>query len=268
MPRVRELDYNTVTITPQMASDWLEKHANEKNRTLRQRKVNTYAGDMKSRKWDLNGETIIIGSDETILDGHHRLWACVMADVPFTTAIVRGVDPEKFKSIDTGGHRTGADVIHIAGTHKYQRQIATACSLIMRYNSGKVIHNMAMLPREISDYFDGHPDVQTWIEASCRGDMKQFTAPISAVAYLAAGKYRSRCVEFVDGLVTGADLKKGSPVLALRNRLMLNGKERLNSIERFALVIQGWNAFVEGRPLMRMQMFTGDKFPKIKGASV
>lgn len=266
MKAPRSLDYETVTITPDMASALLDKHANDKNRTLRQRKIEKYAADMRAKQWDLNGETIIVGSDKTILDGHHRLWACVMAETAFVTALVRGVDPEKFKSIDTGAARSPADVIHIAGTKKYQRQIATACQLILRYNAGKVMHNKTISGREISDYFDNHPDVETWIELTCKGPVKAFAPYMGAVLYLAANRHRSKCVEFAEDFVTGAGLQKGSPILALRNRFM--GADRLSTQERFALVIQAWNAYVENRPLQRMQLFTGDKFPKIRGATL
>lgn len=261
-----KLDFEVMTITPTMASAMLDKHAHERNRTLRQRKIETYADDMKNKRWDLNGETIIIASDKTVLDGHHRLWACVMAETAFTTAVALNVDPDKFKSIDTGAPRTGADVIHSSGTHKHQRQIATACALLLRYKGGGLMHKVTPTPRDISDYFDNHPDVLTWVEASSKGDVRAFAPQVGAVMYAAGqGRWRPKCVEFVNGLVSGANLSKGSPILALRNRLLAKG-ERLDTFERFALVIMAWNAYDEGRSLQRMQMFKGDKFPKIRGA--
>lgn len=261
------LDFEVMTITPAAASAMLDKHAHDRNRTLRQRKIEMYADDMKNKRWDLNGETIIIASDKTVLDGHHRLWACVMAGVPFTTAVAHNIDPDKFKSIDTGAPRTGADVIHSSGTHKYQRQIATACALLIRYKAGGLMHKVAPAPRDISDYFDAHPDVLTWVEAASKGDMRAFAPYIGACMYAAGqGRWRPKCVEFVNGLISGAELPKGSPILALRNRLLSKG-ERLGTFERFALVIQAWNAFDAGRTLQRMQIFTGDTFPKIRGCS-
>jgi hypothetical protein len=262
-----KLGFETVKFTPQMASDLLDKHAHEKNRPLRQGKIQTYADDMRAGKWDLNGETVIIGDDETVLDGHHRLWACIMAETPFETAVVRGVDPKTFKTIDTGAHRTGADVVYITSdSRKYHRTVAGAALLIIRYESGKVLSRGKVLPREIATYFEEHPDLETWAEAANKGPMKPFGAPIAATTYLASGKYRARAADFVDALTSGAALDKGSPVLALRNRL-LTPSGRLIAEERFALVTQGWNAYVEGRSLTRMQMFKGDKFPKIRGAT-
>lgn len=263
-----QLTFDTVTFTPQMASDMLDKHANEKNRTLRQRKVERFADDMRKKKWDVNGEPLIIGSDNTVLDGHHRLWACVLADAAFTTAVTRGVDPTCFKSIDTGTGRTAADVIHISGQKKYQRQIATACSLAMQYEQGKHIARKQHSPREVSDYYDAHQDIDSWVEAASKGDMRPFAAPIAAVVYLASTKYRQRAVEFVERLIDGADLPKGSPVLALRNRLMASGNVgKDTSVDRFALITLGWNAYIDTRQLTRMQIFKGDRLPKIKGAT-
>ena len=164
---------------------------------------------MKAKKWDVNGETIIIADNEDILDGHHRLWACDMADVPFTTSLVKGIAPDKFKSIDTGAVRSPADVIYIGGTKRYQRQIATACALLLRYNTGKIMHNKPLSPREVSDYFDSHTDIETWIEAASKGEMRKLAPYTAAVVYAAAGKYRSKGTVFIDGMVSQANALEG-----------------------------------------------------------
>lgn len=262
-----KLGFEVVKFTPEMASDLLDQHSHENNRTLRQRNIQIFADDMRAGKWELNGETVIIGSDNKVLDGHHRLWACMIAETPFETCVIRNVDPDTFTTIDTGARRTGADVVHITSENKkYHRVIAHATVMILRYESGKVMARKPILPRDIAGYYNSHPDLETWAEAASKGPTKPFAAAVAAVASLASVKYRARAAEFVDALTSGAALDKGSPVLALRNRL-LTRDQRLSPEERFALVTLGWNAFVEGRSLSRMQMFKGDQFPKIKGAT-
>lgn len=256
--------YEVVKVTPQAAMQWLEQHGNARNRKIKQRRVDRYARLMKLDKWhSSNGETISFGADDTLLNGHHRLWAIVEAGIAVEVTVARGVDPEAFATIDEHD-RTAAEVIFIGGQHNHHRPIATAIGLIMKYEGGK-INNVNFSAIEISDYFDNHPDLETFIAAASHNPIRPFAAAVGAVTYLASVKYRQRALTFIESLTDGVNLDKGSPILALRTRLLTHKGEA--AIARFALVIQAWNAFIEDRPLQRMVMFTGDKFPKIRGAS-
>ena len=79
-----------VTVTPDMAFEMLEK--NTRNRKVDEKRVRQYAKDMKSSRWALNGSTIVIAEDGTLLDGQHRLWAVIEANVPVQLLIVYNAD--------------------------------------------------------------------------------------------------------------------------------------------------------------------------------
>lgn len=263
--------YSTETFTPAHALKVLDDHGHEHNRPISQAKVRQYASAMKSGKWLLNAEPIIFGRGGGLLDGHHRLWSCVEAEVPFTTAVARGVDDATFSSIDQGKARSTADVIFIGGAHKHHKVIATAALLCMKYEARK--RDLRTTSADINDWFGQHQDLQTWVERATSGVMRPFGAPLAAVLYLASPRYRVRALEFVGRMVSGDSLERGSPVLALRNRLLQRGPThgtalKENTDARFALVIQGWNAFIDGRPLQRMQTArTEEPFNKIKGST-
>ena len=91
------------TITPARAAEMLASNTN--NRPLRRALVESYARDMAAGNWKLNGETIIMGRDETLLNGQHRLHACVMANVPFTTLVVYGIERDAVMAMDSGANR-------------------------------------------------------------------------------------------------------------------------------------------------------------------
>ncbi|MDP2620568.1 MAG: hypothetical protein Q8P46_10395, partial [Hyphomicrobiales bacterium] len=73
-------------ITPELAREWLEK-TNRKNRPLSELKWTAYAVDMLEGRWQYNGDAIRFGSDGVLLDGQHRLMACVEAGIPFETDV-------------------------------------------------------------------------------------------------------------------------------------------------------------------------------------
>ena len=100
------------TITPTMARNYLEN--NTRNRKINNQTVKRYAVDMKSGNWKLNGETIVFDVDNVLKQGQHRLLACIKADTPFKTVVVRGVDNDTFDTIDTGHGRNMSDMFSAA----------------------------------------------------------------------------------------------------------------------------------------------------------
>jgi hypothetical protein len=68
-----------IDVDPATAESWLAKNPN--NRNLRVPVVQSYARDMVSGNWMLNGETIKFDQSGKLIDGQHRLSAVVTADV-------------------------------------------------------------------------------------------------------------------------------------------------------------------------------------------
>src|SRR5688500_13425048 len=93
-----------VTITPQMAKDWLA--ANTHNRKLRDHHVVALSRDMKAGRWHDTGTPIKFDRAGVLLDGQHRLEAIVLADVPIQMWVFRGLESEVQDYMDTGLRRS------------------------------------------------------------------------------------------------------------------------------------------------------------------
>ncbi|OEF08651.1 chromosome partitioning protein ParB [Vibrio crassostreae] len=116
------LKHLVIYVTPQLARDMLKFsqrgaiNTKNKNRKLSKAKVKKYSEDMKSGKWCLTGEPIIISEDGEILNGHHRLEASYEAGVGFIAPITYGVTDElSFAHIDVGNMRSRSQVLEMAG---------------------------------------------------------------------------------------------------------------------------------------------------------
>lgn len=136
---------NVVTITPKMAEEMLGK--NVKNRNVSSRTVDAYARDMATGNWRFTGEAIKVSRGGNLLDGQHRLLACVKADVPFTTLIVYGLEEDAQDIMDTGRTRTVADALTIKGQALAHR-VAAACNWMTKvklgYSRDRVTHSEAL----------------------------------------------------------------------------------------------------------------------------
>ena len=78
-------------ITPEQAASYLENNA--KHRPIKQKKVDAYVSEMVNGQWQLNGKSIIFDSNGRLMNGQHRLSACVQSGVTLRILVGRGVDP-------------------------------------------------------------------------------------------------------------------------------------------------------------------------------
>lgn len=98
-------------ITPALASLILEEM--EPNRSMRKKRVETYARDHARNEFHLNGESIIFNDDGKLIDGQHRLEMIVKANKAAVVHVVWGIDPHAAHTIDSGAARTTGDVFRM-----------------------------------------------------------------------------------------------------------------------------------------------------------
>ena len=108
-----EPTYANETITPEMARQYHEMY--QRNRPIRKKKVAEYANAMSENGWLLTGEGIVFDWNGMPVNGDHRFLASMASGIPFRTLVVRGVDPEAFKVIDSTASRMFRDDLVILG---------------------------------------------------------------------------------------------------------------------------------------------------------
>jgi len=98
-----------VTITPEMAKQFLER--SQGNRGIRTKtKLIAYRKDMERGAWIYNGDAIRFSYEGVLLDGHHRLTACVESGCSFESDIVK-VPASSVGTMDRGAPRSTADIL-------------------------------------------------------------------------------------------------------------------------------------------------------------
>jgi hypothetical protein len=121
-------------LSPRAAALLLKNH-NFKNRGMKKHQKAFLQRQIDSGKFVYNGETIIVGDNSQILNGQHRLAACVAAGKSIEVLIVFGVPAEAFVTVDQGARRGGGDVLAIEG-HKNCNQLAATLRQIDNYFKG------------------------------------------------------------------------------------------------------------------------------------
>lgn len=87
------------TITPSEAKAILEHH-NSHNRKLCLSTVSNYVDEMKKSRWKLTNQAIGFDKNGVLIDGQHRLQACVESGIAITIFVIYGLEPKAQAVID------------------------------------------------------------------------------------------------------------------------------------------------------------------------
>lgn len=126
-----------LTITPETAAAMLTTNA--MNRPISRAHVERLSGAMQRGEWELNGATIKVASTGRLLDGQHRLTACVESGRPFKTLVVRGLPESAFCTIDQiARSRKISDVLAIETGANMKNVVAALVVLYQMRTLGEV----------------------------------------------------------------------------------------------------------------------------------
>lgn len=257
-------------VTPAIAEKWLD--ANHKNRPMHPETVEKYARDFAQGAWTLNGTTIKFAFDGTLIDGQHRLTACVLSGVPFTTFVVRGLDPDAFQSIDLGTRTLFQHVLRGMAVPN-AIAVAAASRLLWLYERKDLIgRNTPPTTSELLRHFEENADIAEFDAAQYQQGQKLCTPGIwMMVRHLLRRSDPAKADLFMERLSTGLNLQDANdPIHVLRERLIdkkkgYRGRRPLASeLELISLMILGWNAFREGKAVRQLAWRVEHGVPEVK----
>jgi len=247
------------TITPEMAAEMLFNNGPlqeglGRNRNQSAATIAAYAREILNDSWKITGQAIKISVSGRLLDGQHRLMACIRANKPFTTIVVRDVSDDVFPTFDVGQQKTVSMILKGRG-ESYGGTIQGALRWIWLYREvGFISFPVKPNLTELLDIFAEYPNISTDALLARNPAFRSFRVPPSILLALIT-VFREidaeGAVEFFDSFVTGANLSVGHPILDLRNKLaaLAGGRFEASAISRLYLILHAWNAFREGRKL-------------------
>ena len=264
-----------VTITPELATEFLKM--NTKNRNPDKRSISTYAAAMKARQWMLNGVPIVISNENILLDGQNRLLACVLANVPFDSLVVWGIEQESFKTIDIGKNRTAGDILTIEGGIKNASIVAGSISKYFALmnghnpdtgndvNGGVRLRDISLNKGVVLDFYRRHPavcDVVTEHAMTLKNSKSsaKLLAPSLVGGYelyliLEKGHLFKTTSNFFNQLFTGRNIENES-ILLLRDALIRHKTKQkiLTGVQRGVYFAKTWNAYISGKELKILKL--------------
>lgn len=272
----------TVDLTPEDAAKLLTISQAFQQRKLRQANINRITHAILSGQWKLTHQPIALNRDGIVIDGQHRLTAIVAAGQTVRVLLARDVSDDTFEVIDTGAQRSPYDVLTLAGVPNAAK-MAAACRYLLtyedvvgtpdsfqshrqKYTSADIL-NLAQSTRghQLNDSLNaatgvvwmlGRAGFATWMGAVVQL-MRE--SPVDDVL----------CLEFIERLRDGANLKPGSPILTLRRYLTGDGGLiKANGGHRAQMgmgsTIKAFNTYLEGSERQFFTFRTGiERMPAV-----
>lgn len=216
------------------------------------------------------------------MNGQHSCWARLYfveeASNPSVQFFHYSADTENdmrilYASIDRGKHRTKGNVIqsYLYDSEKFKdyskdciRRVAEGFGY-WKWGYKQASHHSA---DEIAylmetDYYGLTLKVANFYQTYCLNEVSKHVkrSPTVAAMFATFDKHEQKAIEFWEGVRSGANLSASDTRLKLRNRLMTYAvnagrgggsyKQNVGADDMYAWCIQSWNAYREGKPMLR-----------------
>lgn len=261
-------DSERLRITPKMAEAMLVW--NDRNRPASEGTVKKYATLMREGRWHYTGEAIIF-STERLIDGQHRLAACVAAGVTFDALVVFGAPDEAFAFIDVGKTRTASNIFAIHGV-KNHAVMAAATQWVVGYEQEKMAYAAKSIVSKdhawLYEQYLKHQGLQdsAWVARAFAQAKIVSPSMMTAIHYICAHKSRAEADEFFRKVGEGIGFaSKKDPAYKLHKFLVdaAIADERVGRRTAAALTIKAWNATRRGRDVGAMRFAADEAFPRV-----
>ena len=264
-----------VRVSSEVAERWLAH--NTHNRPISETGVLRYQDDMENGRFKMTGEPIQFSKTGILLNGQNRLTALANCVPPMSIVmvVVRGLDDDVQFVMDQGIKRTPGQQLGLMGV-KNAAQIGSAARLTMVWERGLLFGEnaprRAISTASVEEWVKEHAkliDMFNQHLAKTTRSTGGMPAVAGAVGLRGLQIDSQATIAFFNLLVSRTNLPKGSPILALDNRLRRIRTERfkIDQREQLAFFIITWNAWMKGELLTKLQMpkggLDGSNFPSM-----
>jgi hypothetical protein len=255
------------TITPGIARSMLATSPG--NRSLREGSIARWANDIRQGRFaGLNGETIKVNDLGQLRDGHHRLNAIILAGMPVQMLVVRDIPDAMTRTIDAGHSRKPGDRLQMDGEVRVNI-LAAALSWQYRYEGAVNVKEFPsrragrLVGDDIFAALEAHPKMRDAAKNQCHYPMVRRLLSPGQLAFCLY--HTGKSVEFWARLNDGIGLMPGSPILALRNRLLENKESRtkLGEEDKLAITIKAHNLWFAKRTVTMLRWRTQGDSPEM-----
>lgn len=259
------------TIYPETAAQMLATSIG--NRNISMVEVKRLAALMTSGKWIYNGHPITFDVNGNLTNGHHRLTACVHGKAFFQTLVVVGVEEDSRLVDDTHRPKTASDLLafsmpqsikpygnrYMAGYLAFMMYTRESTSALNKTDVARFAHetNYELVSGDVMhkirvSTINRYTSLLIAFEGIIRNAINEKRESLTSEDY---NRNLTLLGEFVDRLIDGENIKAGSAIYALRERLLRNDTTLMSTSARQRFLracIVAYNNHVTGQPVSKV----------------
>ena len=252
-----------MTITPQVADQWLTLNTN--NRPARKSHVARLAEAMERGEFRLTGDPVRWAGEvgaSVLVDGQHRLMAVVRSGMTVQSFVMTNVPEETAMVIDTAQvQRTLADLLEERGETR-TKTLASIINSAMQLERGEYYTGWTPSRPQALAWFDANPEVRESVGygTRVREALKYLQGQAGALHYVFSRVDSDDANEFWNRLTTGTGLEAGNPILVLRQKIEKSAavnREVMKPKYRAAITIKAWNYWRAGDSISMLKWKPG-----------
>lgn len=247
------------TITPDEAAKLLEN--NPANRPLKAGYVSAIARDMAAGRWQLNGDAIRLNCDGSLIDGQHRLSACVASGVPFTTIVISGLPADVRATIDGGAKRTHGDRLAMLGVAN-ANTVSSIARLIAGIATGQG-RRISLTSQELDAVIAANPGIHQ-SASICHKAFRAMGSVLGAIHCIGhATGHGEKADAYVDVFRTGIPSYMGCAAHALRER-MIKHADTVSQYKYDDTIVAAcvtWRHYLTGTPVRQIKLVSDIRLP-------
>lgn len=240
---------------PVAMARWLLATVNTFNRRMRRTRVARLADEMKNGTFQETGDTIKFSSDGVLLDGQHRLQACVEAQVPISSLLAFGIDKGVMPVIDIGAARSGGDALSVYGIGSNAPLIAGAVRAAVAIE--RQSFNVRPSNADTLDLATGRmAEIVDWLSLALRMRRGKGIAPslTAALAYQIAQVDPAAAEQFFHEWMHGLREGRNAGFTVLETRLAHAKQDGLSRRAVLALIITTFNKWYTGEAVKKQSL--------------
>ncbi|MBQ1450679.1 MAG: hypothetical protein IIZ12_07105 [Eggerthellaceae bacterium] len=256
------------TITPEIAEKMLQ--ANVGNRDPKREAI---AKAIQKGEWTLNGATIVFDENGNLTDGQNRLRACIAANKPIDTIVVRGVPRAAQITMDVGVKRQLVDYLKMAG-YKNCSTVGKVGMMLYRADSYG-LEGSFTLPtigkdtiKTLFEYINENYDKRIEpLVSPCRCVQRLYPGIMSGTIGVLFDIFRLAGEDNFTVFVQQLTNKRPAcmSVRLLQNQLRKNSDSKQGKMPQrmiAALIIKTWNAYMRGDDIKTLRFTQGGAHPE------
>lgn len=261
-------------VSPEMASSWLSYRATHPMlRPFSRTTAARYQADMEAKRWkQATPEGLIFDTEGYIISAQHRLKAQANANLTLKWRIFVNESRDIAPFLDQGFRRTAAHVIRMP----YGKDMGAGARHLAALADGNAFgmprYNSVQVPETVATY-KAWPELN-WYPSPAWAVWRATGIPVgphlAVLAQASRTDHGLKAEDWLEGLRTGADLRKGDPRLLLRERFN-GGFVTVGQVnkrdQQYALIVKAWNAFVTGTTItgQGFRFKLGELLPAVEG---